>query len=88
MLKDYRVLFNSYLDSDTYDMLFLLNFDNYSSVAQWREIEKTSPGGLSAAGLKLDFLGRYLLARRGSPRHLIRGAGAREECVLHHSLRL
>jgi hypothetical protein len=53
VLRDYQVLFNSYLDSDTYDMLYLLSFEKYANVAQWREIEKQFPGGLSADGLKL-----------------------------------
>ncbi len=53
VLKDYRVLFNSYLDSDTFDMLFLLNFDKYADVARWRDIEKRAPGGLRAEGLQM-----------------------------------
>ncbi len=46
VFEDYRILFNSYLDSETYDMLALLTFRNYSDVDRWREIEKTMPGGL------------------------------------------
>ena len=53
VLKDYRVLFNSYLDSDTYDMLSLLTFDKYPDVARWREIEKKAPGGLSTDAIGL-----------------------------------
>jgi hypothetical protein len=53
VLKDYRILFNSYLDSDTYDMLTFLTFAEFGDVAKWREIEKTSPGGLSPQALKL-----------------------------------
>ena len=53
VLKDYRILFNSYLDTDTFDMLFLLTFEKYADVGRWREIEKTAPGGLSEDGLKL-----------------------------------
>ena len=53
VLKDYRILFNSYLDSDTYDMLSLLTFEKYADVARWREIERKAPGGLSEDGLKL-----------------------------------
>jgi hypothetical protein len=53
VLKHYRILFNSYLDSDTYDMMVLLTFDKYSDVTRWREIEKTAPGGLAADGLRL-----------------------------------
>ena len=53
ILSEYRILWKSYLDSETYDMLFLLTFNNYSDVARWNEIEKVTPGGLSEDGLKL-----------------------------------
>jgi hypothetical protein len=46
VLKDYRILFNQYVDSETFDMMSLLTFAKYSDVARWREIEKTMPGGL------------------------------------------
>jgi hypothetical protein len=53
ILSEYRILWKSYLDSETYDLLFLLTFNNYSDVARWEEIEKVTPGGLSEDGLKL-----------------------------------
>ena len=53
ILKDYRILFNCYLDSETYDMLSLLTFANFSDVAKWHEVEKTTPGGLAPDALKL-----------------------------------
>ncbi|HEV3201533.1 MAG TPA: hypothetical protein VGZ73_26720 [Bryobacteraceae bacterium] len=53
ILRDYHILFNSYLDSETYDMLALLTFRQYSDVSKWREIEKEMPGGLSSDTLKL-----------------------------------
>ena len=53
ILKDYHVLFNSYLDSETYDLLVLLTFGKYADVAKWREIERTMPGGLTNEDLKL-----------------------------------
>jgi hypothetical protein len=53
VLQDVHVLFNSYLDSDTFDMLALLTFGDYAAVAKWREIERVSPGGLSPAALEL-----------------------------------
>src|SRR5579864_8911343 len=52
VLKDYRILFNDYIDSETYDMLSLLTFADFAGVAKWREIEKTSPGGLTPDVLK------------------------------------
>jgi hypothetical protein len=53
ILKDYHILFNSYLDSETYDMVSLLVFPTYSAVSKWRDIEKKAPGGLPEAALKL-----------------------------------
>ena len=53
ILKDYHILFNSYLDSETYDMMSLLTFEDFASVARWKEIEKTSPGGLAVDALRL-----------------------------------
>src|SRR5260370_40561658 len=53
ILKDYHILFNSYLDSETYDMMSLLTFGTYADVARWKEIEKETPGGLPSDVLKL-----------------------------------
>jgi hypothetical protein len=47
VFETYRILFNSYIDSETYDMLALLTFSKYSDGDRWREIERTMPGGLS-----------------------------------------
>ena len=53
ILKDYHILFNSYLDSETYDLLTLLTFNDFSGVHKWKEIERTAPGGLPGEALKL-----------------------------------
>jgi hypothetical protein len=53
ILKDYHILFNSYLDSETYDMLSLLTFEDFSGLGKWKEIEKANPGGLSSEAVKL-----------------------------------
>jgi hypothetical protein len=53
ILQDYHILFNSYLDSETYDMLAFLSFGSYSGVARWREVEKSMPGGLGSDVLPL-----------------------------------
>lgn len=53
VLHDYHLLFNSYLDSETYDMLAILNFANADGIRKWREIEKEFPGGLAPEALKL-----------------------------------
>ena len=53
LLTDYRILFNSYLDSETYDLLTLLTFRDYSGLSQWKVIERTAPGALPNEALKL-----------------------------------
>lgn len=53
MLKGYKLLFNAYTDVDTWDMLAVLQFDDYTQVARWNEIERRNPGGLSQAAGEL-----------------------------------
>jgi hypothetical protein len=52
-LENYRLLFNWYVDENTWDMMAVLSFHQYSGIARWREIERTSPGGLSQESLRL-----------------------------------
>ncbi|HET6970875.1 MAG TPA: hypothetical protein VFH92_07115 [Phenylobacterium sp.] len=52
VLKSYQVLFNPFV-TGTWDAMTVLSFTNYGATARWKEIERTRPGGLSAAGLKL-----------------------------------
>jgi hypothetical protein len=53
ILQDYRVLLNWYVDADTWDGMAILSFPNYAEVAEWREIERISPGGLPRDALEL-----------------------------------
>ncbi len=53
LLKDYRLLFNWYIDVDTWDAMAVLSFPNYAAVARWRDVEKTSPGGLARDALDM-----------------------------------
>jgi hypothetical protein len=52
VLGSYRLLFNWYTDANTWDMMAILNFHKYADLAQWKEIERTSPGGLSEETLR------------------------------------
>lgn len=52
-LKSYQILFNPYVSADTWDAMAVLAFRRYADVARWKEIERVSPGGLSARGLKI-----------------------------------
>jgi len=52
-LKDYKFLFNWYIDVETWDAIAILNFSTYGAIAKWKDIEKTSPGGLSRDALDM-----------------------------------
>jgi hypothetical protein len=52
VLRSYQVLFNPFV-TGTWDAMTVLSFSSYEATARWKEIERTRPGGLSAAGLKL-----------------------------------
>jgi hypothetical protein len=53
VLKSYQVLFNPLVQPRTWDAMTVLSFNSYVDTRRWLEIERTSPGGLDAAGLKL-----------------------------------
>jgi hypothetical protein len=52
-LKSYQVLFNPFVTTGTWDAMVVLGFTSYADTQTWKQIERTSPGGLSPAGLKL-----------------------------------
>ena len=53
VVRDYQILFNWFVDSETWDMLSILSFDQYASIDKWRQIEHSTPGGLTREGLAL-----------------------------------
>ena len=53
ILKDYRFLFNWYIDVDTWDAMAVLSFPDYAAVVRWKDIEKGSPGGLPRDALEM-----------------------------------
>ena len=53
VLKDYQILFNWFVDENTWDAAALLTFHKYADVSRWREVETISPGGLSDETLRL-----------------------------------
>jgi hypothetical protein len=50
---DYAVLFSSYVNASTWDLLLRLDFARYAQTDGWRAIERTRPGGLSPEALAL-----------------------------------
>ena len=53
VLKNFQILFNPYVTPGTWDAMTILSFSHYADIKRWKEIERTLPGGLTAAGLKL-----------------------------------
>jgi hypothetical protein len=53
VLLDYRILFSRYVDTDSWDMMAVLNFGRYSDVEKWKDIERVAPAGLPGEALAL-----------------------------------
>ncbi len=53
VFADYLILFSSFVDVDTWDMLVNLSFSKYMDTARWKEIEREKPGGLSGEALAI-----------------------------------
>jgi hypothetical protein len=53
VIKDSHFLFSWYVDENTWDIMTILSFHQYADLARWREIERSSPGGLSQESLRL-----------------------------------
>lgn len=53
VFQDYLILFSSYVNDGTWDMLVRLDFDAYAGTEKWKAIERTMPGGLSPEALAL-----------------------------------
>lgn len=53
ILSGYQILFNPFVQPRTWDAMVVLSFKRFADTRRWLDIERTSPGGLSAEGLKL-----------------------------------
>jgi hypothetical protein len=53
VLGSYQILFNPFTTADTWDAMTILRFASYGETERWKQIERTQPGGLNAAGLRL-----------------------------------
>ena len=53
VLKSYEFLFNPFVTPGTWDAMAILSFNSYADTQRWKEIERTAPGGLTPAGLRL-----------------------------------
>ena len=52
-IAGYQLLFNSFVDARTWDLLAIIDFRDFDGVQRWRDIERSSPGGLTARGLRV-----------------------------------
>lgn len=52
-ISGYQLLFNSFVDSKTWDLLAILDFRDFDGIERWRNIERSSPGGLTAPALRI-----------------------------------
>ena len=52
-LVSYHLLASRYVDSQSFDMMAILDFRAPNDLAQWRAVEAATPAGLSDAALKL-----------------------------------
>lgn len=53
VLSSYQILFNPFTTPATWDAMTVLRFTDFAATQRWRLIERTQPGGLNAAGLRL-----------------------------------
>jgi DNA-binding Lrp family transcriptional regulator len=53
VLKSCEILFNPFVQPSTFDAVAILSFNRFEDTARWQDLEKTMPGGLDRAGLKL-----------------------------------
>ena len=53
VLKSFQIVFNPYVTPGTWDAMTILSFPRFADTQRWKEVERTLPGGLTAAGLRL-----------------------------------
>ena len=53
VVKNYLILFSTFVNEQLVDMWVILDFDKFADVANWQKVERDFPGGLSPEGLRL-----------------------------------
>ena len=53
VVKNYLILFSTFVNEQLFDMWVILDFDKFADVANWQKMEHDFPGGLSPEGLAL-----------------------------------
>lgn len=52
-IAGYRLLFSSFPDRSTWDLLAILTFKDFDGIERWRNVERSAPGGLTAPELQI-----------------------------------
>lgn len=75
-LSGYQVLFNSFVTPDSWDLLAILDFRDFDAIKEWRNIERSFPGGLTARELQVLSPGaEYLMDVVGRSQAVATGNG-------------
>ncbi len=53
VIGDYLLLYNNFVDANTWDAMVTVTFNDYAQTEKWRAVDKNNPGGLSAEMLKI-----------------------------------
>lgn len=53
VLTNCQILFNPFVQPGTWDAITVMSFKTFEATARWQALERTMPGGLTPAGLKL-----------------------------------
>ncbi len=53
VVKNYLILFSTFVNEQLFDMWVILDFDKFGDVANWQKVERDFPGGLSREALAL-----------------------------------
>ena len=64
VIADYIILFNQFVDANTWDAQAIITFNNYAQSQRWREMEREYPGGLTPGLLKIGAPQTTIIADR------------------------
>jgi hypothetical protein len=53
VIADYLVIYNQFVDENTWDAMAIITFERYAQTERWRALERDFPGGLDSTLLKL-----------------------------------
>lgn len=53
LIEGYRLLYSSFVNATSWDMLAIVKLGSFQGVARWRSVERKFPGGLDGAMLRI-----------------------------------